>query len=368
MYIYEHRGWPHFIWKKDELLAPLSAVTFQQGRVLGRMKELGFDLQRESSWHVVTQNVITSSEIEGEHLDYEQVQSSVARHLNISFNSSNPMDHHVEGVVEMMFDAFQNYQEAMSEERLYRWHGALFPTGFSGIRRIAVGQLRTDTEGPMQVVSQFSGPMERVHFQAPPAKTVSSALSDFLVWFNGTDNEIPFIKAAIAHLWFVTIHPFEDGNGRITRALTDMLLCRADQSSYRFYSMSVQIQKQKNDYYHILEKTQKSSLDITAWLVWFLHCLELAIKDSESVVDTVLQKAWFWRKSAQYSLGENQRKMLQLFLDDFKGNLTSSKWARICKVSQDTAGRELKDLVEKGLLRQEGQGRSTHYVLVKEEQ
>ncbi|PKL14492.1 MAG: DUF4172 domain-containing protein [Spirochaetae bacterium HGW-Spirochaetae-8] len=364
MYIYEHVSWPHFTWRKDVLLTPLAAVTFQQGHVLGRMKELGFDLQQESTWHVVTQNIITSSEIEGEYLDFGQVRSSVARRLNISITSSEPIDHHVEGIVDMMFDALQNNQEPLSVERLCQWHGALFPTGFSGMRRIAVGTLRTDAEGPIQVVSQSSNPMTVVHFQAPSAATLPSALADFLTWFNGIDNEIPLIKAAIAHLWFVTLHPFEDGNGRLTRALTDMLLCRADRSPYRFYSMSAQIQKQKKDYYCILEKSQKGSLDITEWLIWFLNCLEKAIKDSESVGDSVLRKARFWRIASHYSLSQDQRKMLLLFLEDFKGNLTSSKWAKACKVSQDTAGRELKDLVEKGLLLQEGQGRSTHYVLV----
>ncbi len=364
MYIYENSGWPQFSWKKDVLLEPLAKVTFLQGQVLGRMESLGFELQQESTWHVVTQNIITSSAIEGEHLDYGQVRSSVARHLAIPFIYAYPIDHHVDGIVAMMFDALEKYREPLSLERLCRWHAALFPTGFSGIRKIAAGQIRTDAEGPMQVVSRSPGPSEIVHFQAPAAEVLSHEVSQFIAWVNADSIEHPIIRSALAHLWFVTLHPFDDGNGRLARAITDMLLSRADGIERRFYSMSAQIQMEKKDYYSILEKTQKGSLDITQWLLWFLGCLANAIEASQAVVDRVLRKAQFWQKAAQYTLTGNQRKILNLLLDDFKGNLTSSKWAKICKVSQDTAGREIKDLVQKHLLFQEGQGRSTHYVLV----
>lgn len=364
MYIYQDPNWPHFSWKKDALLEPLAKATFLQGQVLGRMKSLGFELQREATWHVVTQNIITSSGIEGESLDYGQVRSSVARHLVIPSTDIHPIDHHVDGIVTMMFDVLAKYQDPLSIDRLCGWQAALFPTGFSGIRRITVGQLRTDAEGPMQVVSRSLGPSEMIHFQAPPATSLPLELSQFLTWINTPSSEHPVIQSAMAHLWFVTLHPFDDGNGRLARAITDMLLSRADGTERRFYSMSAQIQKEKEGYYAILEKTQKGSLDITQWLLWFLGCLANALENSQTVVDCVLRKARFWQNTAQYTLAENQKKMLNLLLDDFKGNLTSSKWAKICKVSQDTAGRELKDLVQKHLLFQEGQGRSTHYLLV----
>jgi len=367
VYIYEQAEWPHVTWRKEALLEPLAEVAFLQGQILGQMKSLGFDLQQESIWHVVTQNIITSSAIEGEHLEYEQVRSSVSRHLAIPYSHPFPNDHHVDGMVEMMFDALDNCQDPLTLDRLYRWHGALFPTGFSGMHRINVGSIRTDEKGPMQVVSRSSGPSEVVHFQAPPASSLPAELAEFLAWVNKPSEEHPFIKTAVAHLWFVTLHPFDDGNGRITRAIADMLLSRADGTSRRFYSMSAQIQKQKEEYYHILEKTQKGSTDITAWLLWFLNCLAKAIVASEAVVNGVLRKSHFWQKAAQHTLGDDQRKVLTMLLDDFKGNLTSSKWAKICKVSQDTAGRDLKDLVQKGLLSQQGQGRSTYYILVEQE-
>jgi Fic family protein len=363
MYIYENPTWPHFIWEKEALLEPLANTTFLQGEVLGRMKSLGFELQRESNWHVVSENIISSSAIEGEHLNYGQVRSSVARHLNIPYAQSEISDHHIDGIVSMMFDAIENYNSPLTLERLFGWHASLFPTGFSGMRRIHVGQLRGDEEGRMQVVSRSNGPMEIVHFQAPKAVQLPYELSQFLSWINAPSEEHPIVRSAIAHLWFITLHPFEDGNGRLARAITDMMLSRSDGTGKRFYSMSAQIQKEKDGYYAILEKTQKGTLDITGWLLWFLDCLSHAIKASTSTVDSVLIKARFWQKAAQYTVTDTQRKMLSLLLEDFKGNLSSSKWAKICKVSQDTAIREIKDLVQKGLLEQKGQGRSTHYVL-----
>ena len=364
MYIYEHSEWPHVTWDSALLLKPLSKTVFLQAQLLGRMKSLGFTLQKESSWYVVAQNIIKSSEIEGEHLSWELVRSSVARKLNIHYEASLPSSHHVDGVVEMAFNASEHYDEPLTFDRLFRWHAALFPTGYSGLRKITVGNLRSDLEGPMQVVSQRSGPNEMIYFHAPPAANLRAELTAFLEWFNGEDSRTPpLLRATIAHLWFITLHPFEDGNGRIARNITDMALSRADQSSFRFYSMSDQIQKQKNEYYDILERTQKGSLDITAWISWFLECLTNALGNSQQLVSSVLRKAHFWQEATHTSLNENQQKMLTLFLDDFQGNLTSSKWAKICKISQDTAIRELRDLVQKGILIQQGKGRSTHYVL-----
>jgi Fic family protein len=363
MYIYENPTWPHFTWNQETLLEPLANTTFLQGEVLGRMKSLGFELQRESNWHVVSENIISSSEIEGEHLNYGQVRSSVARHLNIPYAQSEISDHHIDGIVSMMFDAIENYNTPLTLERLFIWHASLFPTGFSGMRRIRVGQLRSDEEGRMQVVSRSNGPMEIVHFQAPEATQLPIELSQFLSWINSPSKQHPIVQAAIAHLWFITLHPFDDGNGRLARAITDMMLSRSDGTGKRFYSMSAQIQREKESYYAILEETQKGTLDVTGWLLWFLDCLSYAIKASASTVDSVLIKARFWQEAAKYTITETQRKMLSLLLDDFKSNLTSSKWARICKVSQDTAIRDIKDLVQKNLLEQKGQGRSTHYVL-----
>ena len=363
MYIYEQQNWPEFVWKRDLLLEPLARATFLQGTVLGRMKGLGFSLQRESTWHVVTQNIMSSSAIEGELLDLSQVRSSVARHLSVPHAGAHHIDHHVDGMVTMMFNALHGYQDVLSLEHICNWHAALFPTGYSGIRTISVGKLRTDAEGPMLVVSSTRGPTEIIHFQAPPAIMLVPWMLRFLEWINSPSREHPFIRAAIAHLWFVTLHPFDEGNGRLARAISDMMLCRADGTVQRFYSMSAHIEREKETYYDILEHTQKGSLDITRWLIWFLECLARSIEAS-SIVDSVLRKARFWQEATRHALNEHQHKMLNLLLDDFKGNLTSSKWAKICKVSQDTAGREIKDLVQKGLLQQEGRGRSTHYLLV----
>ncbi len=363
MYIYEHTTWPHFIWDRNALLEPLANTTFLQGEVLGRMKSLGFELQRESNWHTLTENIISSSEIEGEHLHYGQVRSSIARHLHIPYAQSEISDHHIDSIVSMMLDAIENYNTPLTLERVFGWHASLFPTGFSGMRKIRVGMLRSDEKGRMQVVSRSNGPMEIVHFQAPEAAQLSNELSQFLSWINAPAKQHPLVEAAIAHLWFITLHPFDDGNGRLARAITDMMLSRSDGTAKRFYSMSAQIQREKESYHAILEKTQKGTLDITEWLLWFLNCLSHAIKASASTVGSVLIKARFWQESAKYTITGTQRKMLSMLLDDFKGNLTSSKWAKICKVSQDTAIRDIKDLVQKNLLQQKGQGRSTHYVL-----
>jgi Fic family protein len=364
MYIHQLKNWPQFTWNAECITAILSRVRFQQGKLLGAMEQLGFDLQSEAVLHTLTQEVIKTSEIEGELLDREQVRSSIARRLGMDIVGAVPSDRYVDGVVEMMLDATQHYLDPLNEERLFDWHASLFPTGRSGMHKIVVGDWRTNSDDdPMQVVS---GPMgrQRVHFQAPNAEVLANEMNLFLNWFNSEFKGDPIIKSAIAHLWFVTIHPFEDGNGRISRAIADMLLARADGSSKRFYSMSNQIRQERKAYYQILEQTQSGDLDITNWLVWFLECLERAIKSSDVVLASVLRKAKLWGMEVATTLNDRQKMMLNKVLDGFEGKLTSSKWAKIAKCSQDTAGRDIQDLILKGLLiKDEAGGRSTNYLL-----
>jgi Fic family protein len=364
MFIYQKTQWPHFEWNKEEVASLLTGVRYRQGKLLGRMESMGFNLREEATLQTLTLDVLKSSEIEGEILDQDQVRSSIARRLGMDIAGLVPADRHVEGVVEMMLDATQRYQAPLDEERLFGWHAALFPTGRSGMHKIVVGAWRDNTKAdPMQVVS---GPMgrETVHFQAPDADTLNHEMKQFLQWFNDVHDMDPVIKAAVAHLWFVTIHPFDDGNGRIARAITDLQLARADESIQRFYSMSAQIRSERSDYYKMLEETQKGNLDITAWLSWFLHCLDRAIGATDETLARVMQKARFWENPQTHSLNERQKKMLNKMLDGFDGKLTSSKWAKIAKCSQDTANRDIQDLVEKGLLVKEpAGGRSTSYVL-----
>ncbi len=364
VYIHQRRGWPNFTWNQEEIASKLGDVRHHQGRLLGRMESMGFDLQAEANLHTLTMDVIKSSEIEGEKLDADQVRSSIARWLGLDIAGVVPVDRDVEGVVEMMLDATQNYSKPLTEERLFGWHAAMFPTGRSGIHSIAVGRYRDNTTAdPMQVVS---GPMgkEKVHFQAPDSELLVREMNKFFVWFNTAKSMDPMLKAAIAHLWFVTIHPFDDGNGRIARAITDLQLSRADQSTQRFYSMSSQVRIERKAYYDILEKTQQGTLDITGWLHWFLNCLDRALKNTEETLGVVMKKARFWEKHAATSLNDRQKTMLNKLLDGFHGKLTSSKWAKITKISQDTAGRDINDLVQRNILTKEpGGGRSTSYVL-----
>lgn len=362
MYIYEYKNWPDFTWNVEKIANILADVSFAQGKILGKMQELGFDLQQEAFLINFTEEVIKSSEIEGEMLNTEQVRSSIARRLNIRNENPVSSSHHIDGIVNMMMDATHNFKNALTLERLYSWHAALFPTGYSGICKIKVAELRDDKDGPMQVVSD-KGNREIVYYQAPTAELLPQYMQDFLDWINFADNENPLIKAAISHLWFITIHPFEDGNGRIARAISDMMLAKAENTAYRFYSMSSQIQKEKNEYYRVLEYTQKGDLDITNWIVWFLNCLLSSIKNSEQLVANILLKARLWKKFNKIKLDENQRKMINMLFDGFEGNLTSSKWAKICKCSQDTAIRSINYLVENEILIQEGAGRSTHYII-----
>jgi Fic family protein len=363
-YIYELPDWPGFHWRGDEIAVQLGYVRLQQGRLIGRMEDLGFPFKAEASLQTLTEDVLKSSEIEGEVLDKAQVRSSLARRLGIDIGALAPADRNVEGIVEMMLDATQKFAEPLTAERLFDWHAALFPTGPSGMSRIAFGAWRRDEKGPMQVVS---GPIgrERVHYQAPAAEMLNREMQAFLKWFDGERAIDPVLKAALAHLWFVTIHPFDDGNGRIARAIADMALARSEQSAQRFYSMSAQIRLERNAYYDILEQTQKGGLDVTPWLTWFLDCLNRAFGGAEQTLAAVLRKARFWEAHAGAAFNDRQRAMIALLFDGFFGKLTSSKWAALAKCSQDTALRDIDDLVKRGVLVKEaGGGRSTSYALV----
>ena len=363
MYIYELDNWPNFRWDRVKLTERLATVRHQQGRLIGRMEALGFNIRADAVLDTLTEDALKSSEIEGESLDRVQVRSSIARRLGIDIGALTPADRDVEGVVEMMLDAIEKYKEPLSNERLFAWHAALFPTGRSGMIKINVGSWRTDQSGPMQVVS---GPVgrERVHFQAPPAQRVKKQMHAFLSWFNGEAPCDPVLKAAIAHLWFVTIHPFDDGNGRIARAVADMMLARSEQSPQRFYSMSAQILKERNAYYKILQKTQNGNLDITGWLEWFLNCLSEAFNGAENILATVFKKARFWNMYSSDQFNARQRDIINRLLDKFEGNLTSSKWARLEKCSQDTALRDIGDLMKRNILvKTPGGGRSTSYTM-----
>ncbi|WP_109698731.1 Fic family protein [Chitinophaga deserti] len=364
MFIYLRKEWPDFQWDHEEISPLLAEVRHQQGLLLGRMEGLGFNLQDEATLKNLTQDVLKSSEIEGEMLDPQQVRSSIARRLGINVAGLVPVDRNIDGAVEMMLDATQNHEKELTEERLFGWHAALFPTGWSGMHRIVVGAWRDNTnDNPMQVVS---GPMgrETIHFQAPDADQLQKEMDAFIHWFNTEENLDPVMKAAIGHLWFVTIHPFDDGNGRIARAIMDMLLARADKSKRRFYSMSAQIRNEREGYYRILEETQKGTLDVTEWILWFLQCLQRALGTTHATLADVIRKSKFWERSNAQDLNERQRLMLHKMLDGIEGKVTSSKWAKITKVSQDTAVRDLQDLLERGLLGKEAAGgRSTSYVL-----
>lgn len=363
MFIYQHRSWPKLHWDESELVPLIGAVRHHQGRLIGRMEGLGFPLREEAVLETLTQDVVKSSEIEGEQLDAIQVRSSIARRLGIEIGALAPADRHVDGVVEMVLDAVRHFDLPLSDDRLFGWHAALFPTGWSGIHRITVGAWRTDVSGPMQVVSGRVG-SERVHFQAPEAARVSDEMAAFLEWFNAETRIEPVLKAGLAHLWFVTIHPFDDGNGRIARAIADLALARADQSPERFYSMSSQIRVEREQYYKILEQTQKGALNITPWMTWFLGCLDRACAGAETILVSVLRKARFWQVHGARQLNERQSKVVNRLLDRFEGPLTTSKWAKMAKCSQDTAHRDIADLIERGMLRKnEGGGRSTSYSL-----
>lgn len=363
MYIHQHKNWPDFTWDNDTLLSHVSKVRDLQGRLIGRMEGLGFRLREEAVLETLTEDILKTSEIEGEFLNPGEVRSSVARRLGIDISGLPEASKDVEGVVEMMLDATQKYDAPLTKERLFGWHAALFPTGRSGMYHITVGDWRKDDQGPMQVVS---GPMgrEKVHYVAPEAEHLEKEMSRFIKWYNSDDSTEPIIKSAIAHLWFVTIHPFDDGNGRIARAIADLQLARADRTNQRFYSMSAQIMESKKGYYEILEYTQKGSLDVSQWLVWYFDRLTDALEATANSLSKVLVKAKFWEKHATTQLNERQIKMVNSLLGDFVGKLYSSKWAKMTKVHRDTARRDIQDLIEKGILSDSGEGgRSTNYIL-----
>ena len=365
IYIYQQSGWPRFKWDHEALLFLLSSVRHKQGRLKGYMEALGFALRSEATLQTLTLDVLKSSEIEGELLSSDQVRSSIARKLGMDIAGLVPADRNVDGVVEMMLDATRNYRKRLDNERLFGWHSALFPTGRSGIHKIAVGKWRDNEKGPMQVVSGALG-KEKVHFEAPGAEHLKKEIKLFIQWFNSEAALDPVLKSAIAHLWFVTIHPFDDGNGRIARAIADMQLARADNDQQRFYSMSAQIRVERSAYYNILEKTQKGDLDITGWLLWYLNCLDRSLNTTDQNLQSVMMKTKFWDKHAQTVINERQRMLINKLFEGFTGKLTSSKWAKIAKCSPDTALRDVQDLIEKKILeKEEAGGRSTAYKLKK---
>jgi Fic family protein len=363
-YIHERDEWPNFEWDLQKIASKLTTARHHQGRLLGQMISIGFQLQQDSYLDALTEETQKSSEIEGAILDGEQVRSSIARRLGMETGSLAKSDRNIDGIVEMMLDATQNYNQSLTVDRLFGWHSCLFPSGRSGMRKIAVGAWLDDATGPMQVVSGSPG-YERVHFEAPSYDRLSKEIDWFLAWINALDNTDPVIRAGISHLWFVTIHPFDDGNGRIARVIADMMLARSENTSNRFYSMSAQINREKKAYYDILEQTQRGSLDITWWLDWFLGCLDRALDQADLTLSSVLARATFWQTHASSSFNDRQRLMLNKLLEGIDGLLTTSKWAKMMKTSQDSAQRDIQDLVDKGILiRGESGGRSTNYRLV----
>ena len=362
-YIYDKPDWPHFRWSQEELSGQITQTHFHQGELIGRMKELGFNLSNDAVLDTLTLDVLKSNEIEGEILNKEQVRSSIARRLGMDADALIPTNRDVDSVVEMFLDATQNYNTPLTKQRLFGWHAALFPKGYSGMNKIKVCAWRDDAKGPMQVVSGPAG-HEHVHFEAPPANRIEKEMSAFLKWYNGKDDTDLVLRAGVAHFWFVTIHPFEDGNGRIARAITDMTLARSEQSPQRFYSMSAQIRLDRDDYYRGLEKASKGTLDITEYLKGFLGYVNRAFDNVEVTLSAVLRKARFWKSNATLTLNDRQRLILNKLLDSFEGKLTSSKWAMIAKCSQDTASRDIDDLIDKGILIKDAAGgRSTSYSL-----
>jgi len=361
MYIYQHENWPNFLWDQERLTDLLIQIRHQQGRLIGGMESIGFQLRDETVLQTLTQDVVKSSEIEGEILDQSLVRSSVARHLGMESAALDVVDRNVDGVVEMMLDATQKFDQPLTKKRLLHWHASLFPDGRSGFAKIRVGAWHT---GSVQVVSGQMG-KETLHFEAPPAERVDHEMKLFLDWFNSETTMDPVLMAALAHLWFVTIHPFDDGNGRIGRAIADLMLARSEKSSHRFYSQSAQIQIERKKYYAILEQTQKGDLDVTSWIEWFFGCLGRAIENALSTLEVIVRKVQFWETLAETSLNDRQRKIINRMLDGFDGKLTSSKWAKMTKCSQDTAYRDILDLIDRGILTKNAEGgRSTSYSLV----
>jgi Fic family protein len=363
MYFHQRHDWPNFNWDNDTILPLVSRVRDLQGRLIGRMEAMGFELREEAVLETLTQDIVKSSEIEGEFLNPQEVRSSVAQRLGMEYSGLPTLSRDVDGVVEMILDATQKYKESLTKDRMCGWHASLFPTGRSGMHKITVGDWRTDEQGPMQVVSGAMG-KEKVHYTAPEASRLSMEMERFITWFNTDVSMESVIKSAIAHLWFVSIHPFDDGNGRIARAIGDMQLARADRSNQRFYSMSSQVMKSKNGYYNILESTQKGNMDVTPWLVWYFERLTDALEVTNDTLSKVLMKAKFWERHKSTLFSDRQVNMINKLLGDFEGKLHSSKWAKMTKVHRDTARRDIQDLIKKGVLIDSGEGgRSTNYVL-----
>lgn len=364
LYIWQQRDWPRWVFDTKRLAPLLAQVHRSQGYLSGRMVDLGLDLRDQALLRILTEDVLNTSEIEGEILNADSVRSSIARRLGVDIGGLAPTDRKVEGMVDMVLDATQRHRMPLTAERLFGWHAALFPTGYSGLAKIKVGAWRDDALGAMQVVS---GPLHRqtVHYQAPAASLLDAEMAEFLKWFNHAQVEDPVLCAGLAHLWFVTIHPFDDGNGRIARAVGDMALARAENTTYRYYSLSAQIQKERKAYYERLEATQKGEMDVTAWLEWFLSCLLRAIQGAEQTLESVLTKARFWQQQAGMPFNARQLKLLNKLLDGFEGKLTTTKWAAIAKCSQDTALRDITELIDRGALKKsEASGRSTSYELL----
>ncbi len=360
MYIHEKHNWTEFKYDSEKITNLLSSVRHSQGRLLGRMESLGFSMREEAMLTTLTLDVLKSTEIEGEILDKDQVRSSIARRLGLVKHDLVASSRNVDGVVEMMLDATQNYNKELTEERLFGWHAALFPLGYSGMYKIEVAKYRT---GEMQVVSGAMG-KEKVHYEAPKPDRLEAEMAAFLTWLNSDTTTDQVIKSAIAHFWFVTIHPFDDGNGRIARTIADMMLSRSDGSDQRFYSMTNQIQKERKGYYEILESSQKGGSDITAWIVWYLECLQGALDATDDILESILSKARFWEQHREISFNDRQRKVLNRLFDGFDGKLTSSKWAKMCKCSKDTAIRDIQALIDLNILRKTDEGgRSVNYEL-----
>ena len=363
IYIWQQDNWPALIWDAKSVEDLMLTVQGRQAHLMGMLDVLGFDIQRTTALESLTQDIVRSSEIEGERLNMDSVRSSIARHLGVDKNTSAMSDHYTEGLVQVELDAVQNCMEPLTKERLYNWHAALFPTGRSGMYKITVADWRQG-EDPMLIVSGAMG-KERIHYEAPPSERVPQEMDLFLKWINETQPYNDLLKAAVAHLWFVVIHPFDDGNGRLTRTITDMLISRFNEANWQFYSVSAEILKNRKDYYKMLQRASCGSMDITEWIIWFLERVRDAIETSECRLKGVLKKADFWNAHAQMPINERQRKIINRLFDGFEGPLTSGKWAKICKCSPDTALRDINDLIDKGILTKSSSGgRSTHYELV----
>lgn len=363
-YIWQNEGWPRLTWRARELEGELSRAAFCQGRFLGQLSGIGFDLQNQAGLETLSDEIVSSAAIEGEALNRADVRSSVARRMEIVLSEDlGTSSHMLDARTEMMLDATRGWDRPMTKKRLLAWHAALFPTGYSGLSQIKVAAFRDESAGPMQVVSR-RGALLRVHFEAPPADCLRAEMAALLKELNADSGEPLLVRVALSHLRFLTLHPFEDGNGRLARTLTEWMLARGERSARRFYSLSAQIQREKDAYYAELEHAQRNSLDVTRWIAWFVQCHRRAIESAQVRLESILVKARFWQAQGAAKFNAHQREMLNRLLDGFVGNLSSSKWAKICKVSQDTASREIADLVSRRILRQEGFGRSTHYVLM----